>query len=546
MSPPASSIVLVGLSGSGKSTLGPRLAAALDRPFVDTDDLIVRTAGRAIPDIFRVEGEAAFRAREAAAVAEALAGPPAVVSLGGGAILHPTTRVRCAGQVLLWLEAPPAVLARRVAPMGAAPDRPLLHGDPAARLAELLAQRRPYYAQAHLRLDASASPDVVLAAALAALDGYAPPAAHTLTVRTAAVPLRDHYDVISGRGVLGQLGALARARLNARRAFVITDSVAWPLLGALAEEALRCADLPWHVLPIPAGEANKTTAEAERLWGRLAKLGAERADPIIAVGGGVVGDLAGFVAATYVRGVPFVQVPTTLLAQVDSSIGGKVAVDHPLAKNIIGAFKAPDFVLVDTALLASLPPVQVSAGLAEVLKHGVVFDPALFEQLERGAEELRDLQPDQMLDAVRRNLAIKARVVEEDEFEHGPRMLLNYGHTLGHAIEAAAGYDRYLHGQAVSLGMVAEGWMAVQLGLLANADFARVERTLARLGLPIRAEGLDAEAVLAATRRDKKVRQGRLTWVLPTRLGEATRTTDVPPALAERALAYLASAALEG
>jgi len=283
-------------------------------------------------------------------------------------------------------------------------------------------------------------------------------------------------------------------------------------------------------------------AHAEQLWTWLAEQGAERRDPVIAFGGGVTGDLTGFVAACYLRGVPFVQIPTTLLAQVDSSIGGKVAVDHALAKNMIGAFKAPELVVVDTALLASLPPEQVAAGWAEVLKHGVILDAGLFGLMEDQAEQLNDLAPQLTLDVVRRSLAIKARVVEEDEFEQGTRMLLNYGHTLGQAIEAATGYRRYLHGHAVSLGMVAAGWIAVQLGLLPEPDLRRIEGVLPRLRLPVRLSGVDPEAVLAAMQRDKKVRQGRNIWVLPRRIGEAVRTAEVPEALAARALTYLGRA----
>jgi shikimate kinase/3-dehydroquinate synthase len=477
----------------------------------------------------------------------ALAGPPSVISLGGGALLHPTTRVRAAGQCLIWLDADPGVLARRVAPQGEARGRPLLAGsDPVARLRELADQRRPLYAQAHIRLEASQPAEAVVRAAKEAIGRFAAPDSHTLTIRTSAAPPRTRYDVVSGRGILAQLVPLLRERLAARRAFVISNPVVWGLAGdMLRDAAVEGLELA-AVEQVPDGEASKSTATADRLWTWLAKQRAERGDPLIAFGGGVTGDLAGFVAATYLRGVPFVQVPTTLLAQVDSSIGGKVAVDHPLAKNIIGAFKAPELVLVDTALLAGLPPRQIANGWAEVLKHGVILDAALFDLMEADTEQFNTLAPDLTLAAIRRSLAIKARVVEEDEFEQGSRMLLNYGHTLGHAIEAAAGYGRLLHGEAVSLGMVAEGWMAVQLGLLAEQDFRRIAAALRRLHLPVHLTGIDAAAVLATMQRDKKVRQGRVTWVLPRRIGEAVRTTEVPPELAGRALAYLEEAARAG
>jgi 3-dehydroquinate synthase len=536
-------LVLVGLSGSGKSTIGRLLARQLERPFIDTDDALARRAGRSIPQIFASEGEQHFRELEAAEVRTALASPPAVVSLGGGALLQPLTRIRCAQHCLVWLDAPPSVLARRVAPRGDARGRPLLADvDPATRLSELLAQRRAQYAQAHIRLDAAQSTDAVVRAAYEAFARYVAPSTQTLTITTSATAQRRSYDVVSGRGILQRLPALLRERLPARRAFVVSSNVVWPLAGDVLLEALAKELVVPAIEQVDDGEAGKSTAGADRLWTWLAEHGAERGDPLIAFGGGVTGDLAGFVAATYLRGVPFVQIPTTLLAQVDSSIGGKVAVDHPLAKNMIGAFKTADLVVVDTALLASLPAAQVANGWAEVLKHGVILDAELFDLMEAEAERFNDLDPDLTLDAVRRSLAIKARVVEEDEFEQGPRMLLNYGHTLGHAIEAAAGYGRLLHGEAVSLGMVAAGWIAMRLGLFPEADFRRVEGALQRLRLPVRLAGINAAAVLATMQRDKKVRQGRVTWVLPRRIGEAIRTADVPPELAVQALAYLQEA----
>lgn len=537
-------ILLVGLSGSGKSTVGRLLARQLGRPYIDTDDALARRAGRSIPAIFAAEGEQHFRQLEAAEVRTALAGPPSVISLGGGALLHPATRIHAADQCLIWLDADPTVLARRVAPQGEARGRPLLAGaDPVGRLRELADQRRSLYAQAHIRLEASQPVEAVVRAAKEAVARFAAPAVHTLTIPTTAAPPRTRYDVVSGRGILAQLVPLLRERLAACRAFVISNPVVWRVAGDLLRDAAAGELDLAAVEQVPDGEASKSTAMADQLWTWLAQQGAERGDPLIAFGGGVTGDLAGFVAATYLRGVPFVQIPTTLLAQVDSSIGGKVAVDHPLAKNIIGAFKAPDLVLVDTALLAGLPPRQIANGWAEVLKHGVILDAALFDLMEADTEQFTTLAPDLTLTAIRRSLAIKARVVEEDEFEQGTRMLLNYGHTLGHAIEAAAGYGRLLHGEAVSLGMVAEGWMAVQLGLLAERDFQRIVGALERLQLPIHLAGIDTATVLATMQRDKKVRQGRVTWVLPRRIGEALRTTEVPPGLAGQALAYLEAAA---
>ncbi len=535
-------IILTGLSGSGKSTIGRRLARHFQLPLVDVDREIEAVEGASIPAIFSTKGEEAFREIEASLIRAAIQGPQAVISLGGGAVLHPTTRILCAGHRMIWLHADFATLARRVAPRGTSTSRPLLAGStPDDRLRALYDQRRPHYAQAHIHLNSSGPLDQVAGTAVAALAALPPSQAQHLAIRT-STGQGATYDVLTGRGILKDLGSLLAPRVRSRRIFAVSDSAVWPIAGSLLMNALTRHGFTVHSEVVPSGEQSKTPALASRLWTWLAENAAERHETLLAFGGGVVGDLGGFVAATYLRGMPLVQVPTTLLSQVDSSIGGKVAVDHPIAKNLIGAFKTPDVVLVDTALLTSLPPRQVANGWAEVLKHGVILDAELFALMEREAAALSHLSPDLTLETVRRSLAIKASVVQEDEFEQGPRMLLNYGHTLGHAIEAAAGFSALLHGEAVSLGMVAAAWMSTRLGMLPAREFERIEHALVRLNLPVRWQGLDTASVLQAMQRDKKVRSGRPTWVLPTRIGAAVRTAEVPPDLAEQALQYVGRA----
>ncbi len=344
------------------------------------------------------------------------------------------------------------------------------------------------------------------------------------------------YPVVVGAGVLARLpDELAAVGLRGRL-WLIADEAVYARYGASIETTLRAAGHEVQSRTLPPGEASKTLGQAEALYDWLLAGRVERRDAILAVGGGVVGDLAGFVAATILRGIAFVQVPTTLLAQVDASIGGKVAVDHPRGKNLIGAFHQPSLVLADTATLATLPPRELAAGWAEVIKTGVILDGALFEALERDAEALLALAPGPTEAAICRCMELKAQVVGEDEREGDRRAILNYGHTVGHGIEAATGYGRYLHGEAVAIGLGAAAHIAVGMGLLGPEIAARQTALVARFGLPTRASGVDRAALRAAMERDKKAQAGRLAWVLPTRLGAAEVRRDVPDALVDSAL----------
>ncbi|MCL5946521.1 MAG: 3-dehydroquinate synthase [Chloroflexi bacterium] len=532
-------IVLTGLSGTGKTTVGRLLAEKLRRAFVDTDEHIERREGCTIATLFEARGERHFRHVEEDAVREALAGPPAVISLGGGAILSPRTRVRIAAEHTIWLQCSIPVLVARTLEEGGGTRRPLLRGATLEeRCEQLLREREPLYAQCQFHVCADGAPEAVVDQIVGLL-AAASTARAEFTITARAHPQHPEYRVIVGRGILGELPGLVEGYHPTSRAFLIADQEVWQLLEAIVVDVWATSPATLHATAFPAGEASKTIETASGLWTWLAEQRAERHEPVVALGGGVVGDTAGFVAATYMRGVPLLQIPTTLLAQVDSSIGGKVAIDHPLAKNLIGSFKAPDTVLVDTALLASLPARQISNGWAEVLKHGVVFDEELFSAMERDALALRRLRSDLTFATVYRSLQIKAAVIQEDEFEQGVRMLLNLGHTLGHAIEAAAGYGNLLHGEAISLGMVGEGWMAVRLGMFRERDLQRLEQALERLGLPIRLERVDHEHVRQAVLSDKKVRQGRATWILPVRIGEAKIVHDVDFGLVNGAIHYL-------
>jgi len=330
------------------------------------------------------------------------------------------------------------------------------------------------------------------------------------------------YQIMIGSGLLPEVGELVGDLVPGRRALVVSDETVFGLYGGTLEDSLKGAGFEVEAALVPPGEEHKTLAWTGQLYERAFEAGLDRFCPVIALGGGVVGDLAGFAAATYMRGVPFVQLPTTLLAQVDSSVGGKVAVNHPRGKNAIGAFYQPVLVASDVDTLASLPARQVRSGLAEVIKYGVIWDEKFFAWLEENVDRLLNKEVETMVHAVSESCRIKAQVVEEDETERGLRAILNFGHTVGHALEAAAGYGTYTHGEAVAAGMAAEARLALKSGLLAPRDYRRLIALLKRAGLPAELPGgVSPERIVSYMWRDKKVKGGRLTFVLPSRIGKA-------------------------
>ncbi len=354
------------------------------------------------------------------------------------------------------------------------------------------------------------------------------------TVRVALGP-RGYDIVITTADAVG-IGPFARQRCPGTRAFVVADQNTRPHADAAAA-ALAAGGFTTDTAILPPGESQKSLDSASRLYDRLADIAADRKTLVVAAGGGVVGDLAGFVAATYNRGLPLLMVPTTLLAMVDSSVGGKVAVNHAKGKNLIGAFHQPVGVWVDTAVLATLPEREYRSGLAEVVKYGVILDPELFGYLETNADELRDRAAEAVRHVVTRSCRLKADVVEKDEREEtGLRAVLNFGHTFAHAFEAVAGYGTLLHGEAVAMGMVCASRLAEARGLVPAGFTLRLQRLLVRLRLPARAERWPADDLLAVMRTDKKALAGRLRFVLPKRLGEVALFDDVDEGEVRRTL----------
>lgn len=351
------------------------------------------------------------------------------------------------------------------------------------------------------------------------------------------------YSIFIEQALLPKVGALIRQHLpKAARALVITDDRVGPRYAATLLQGLEQAGVVSRVATFPAGESSKSLAVAGQLYSECVEAGLERSSVIVALGGGVVGDLAGFVAATYLRGLPFVQVPTTLLAQVDSSVGGKTGVDLPAGKNLVGAFHQPTLVAADLDVLRTLPQREVNAGMAEVVKHAIIRDPALLSYLEDEVEAVTRLDPVVMERVVARNCEIKAAVVGADERESGLRAILNFGHTIGHAVEALLGYSGWLHGECVAVGMMGALALSQEAGVLRDrALCVRLEHLLVRLGLPFRLPPSVGLADLAPLmQRDKKVESGRIRWVLVREAGDVVVTPDISPESLEQALRRIA------
>ena len=499
---------IYGPPGSGKTSLAQRLGGLLDLPSIDLDEQIEAVAGMNIPDIFSAEGERGFRARELAALQETVNGGSGVVALGGGALLDPACRdlAERSGTVLC-LSAAREVLLERLALE--ASTRPLLGGGPGwrERLDWLLAVRAAHYASFPLRLDTST------------LDLET--AAHEAQIRLGAWRISGMgagYDVrvaAGGIGGLDSLGEMLRARgLNGPVALVSDSNVA-PLYAPRVKTSLESCGYAVQVVTLDAGEAHKTVGAVSGLWEAFLSAGLERGSTVVALGGGVTGDLAGFAAATYLRGVRWVAVPTTLLAMADASLGGKTGADLPQGKNLVGAFHPPALVLADPRVLASLPEGEQRSGMAEVVKHGILADAALFERCERGW----DAAAADWDEVVRRAVAVKAAFIQADPYEKGIRAALNLGHTVGHAVELASGF-RLRHGEAVAIGLVVEARLAEEQGIAEAGLAQRIEACLRGLGLPtVIPAWIDGEVFLRALKVDKKNAAGQVRFAFPERIG---------------------------
>lgn len=512
-------LVVVGLPGSGKTAIGRRVAARHGAAFVDLDEEIERASGERIPEIFEHEGEAGFRTRERAAI-EALGAPDEsakltrVIAPGGGAIVDPRNRWRLfRGRRVVWLDVRPEVVAQRL--RRSPTVRPLVAGrDPMGAVRDLAAARARFYG-AGVRVAGVAEMQSVVDAVDTVV--RAPASAGTVLLRAETRLGR----LVVGDALLAPEVDAALRELGARRAIVVSEPGAWGAVGSKLASELEGLGWGAERVLLPQGEDAKRFSIVEAAASELARLRVERTEPLLAVGGGALGDTAGFLAATYLRGVPYIQVPTTLVAQLDSSIGGKTGVDLPEGKNLLGAFHQPAAIVADVSVLASLDVRQRRAALAEAVKMAALGDERLFQTLELAGPTIAlgdtsATESGALAEVVERAAWAKVEVVLADEKEAGARMALNLGHSLGHAIEAAAGFGGLLHGEAIGYGLRAAARLGTARSVTPPERAARIEALLDRLELGVAPLELGIETVLQHLATDKKHAAGSLRWVLPT------------------------------
>lgn len=497
-------VILTGFMGTGKSSVGQEVARRLGREFVDMDALIEDREGLTIDEVFRQKGEAHFRRLEAALCRELAARPGRtegrteqdkglVIATGGGALVPRANRdiLDASGPVVCLTATTDEILRR----LEAVADRPLLEvPDRRAEIEALLEERAEAYRDIPLQVDTTGAPLAQVVNQVLSI---------VSTPRTRVMEVQHPggaYHILLGRGLIARVGSLLQEQGLGGQAALVTNSTVGDLYASPVLESLATAGFVTAVCSVADGEEHKTLDTVRWLYDRFIEEGLDRRSTVLALGGGVTGDMAGFAAATYLRGVRFVQVPTTLLAMVDSSAGGKVAVDHPRGKNLIGAFKQPALVIADPDTLSTLPPRELANGLAEAIKTGLIGDPELFEQIE-------EYGPFPIAWVIERALRVKVGIVEADPYEVGKRATLNLGHTFGHALEQLSNYE-LSHGEAVGIGLVAAARLSARMGICDSSLPARVEKVLALSGLPVRYQDFSPVQVWEAMATDKK-RQGK-------------------------------------
>jgi shikimate kinase/3-dehydroquinate synthase len=530
-------IVLVGLPGSGKSTVGRRVAELLRKPFLDLDEMVTRMTGRTPADLITRDGEYALRAVDRRAVDEATQVTGAVIATGGGSVLDPLNRWRLMEHgVRIRLDAPVEVLARRL--VNDTVTRPLLGTDIEAGLGRAAASREAVYLAADHAVDSAADVDAV---------------AQQVIEASLGIPLdeiwRTLYDgqfarhhtlgpergrIVMGAGLEGPYLRLALETFGGQQPAAVADRRAIAAHPSLVDAIGRS-----RVCELDGGEAAKDFRHLEELLAWLSDIGAERLDPLVVIGGGTIGDLGGLAAALHQRGMPLVSVPTTWLAQADSAVGGKVAINLPGAKNGVGAFWPAWLTISDVHMFESLPAERRRDGIAECLKCGLIGDPELWDLVEtRGAAAVAGRDPAAAYAMTERAARLKLAIVDEDPHERGRRRELNLGHTLGHALEIESGYA-LAHGDAVALGLRAVGAIAETRGAEPGLG-DRIDTVLESIGFPLR-RAFDRSVVVASLRSDKKRRQGVLRWILPIAVGRLEEVDDVTPRELELALDRIAA-----
>lgn len=508
-------IFLYGPPGTGKSTIGKKLAQNLKLPFIDLDRAIETNAGMSIAQIMEQQGESTFRDLETAALRDTLNEKESVVALGGGALLRDENRILAEsnGQIILLMAELATLLERLHYESG---HRPLLTGDLREKLSSLLAKRGEHYHSF---------------ASLINVDGKM---AEQNTRQVQRVLGRHHlsamgeYDAIVRSNGIGQLGEMLKSH-GLQNPIVVTDENVAKFHAENAAASLRSSGFDSKVLITPSGEAHKNLETITQLWHGFLEAGLDRKSTVIALGGGVIGDMSGFAASTYMRGIAWVGVPTTLLSMVDASLGGKTGFDLPEGKNLIGAFYPPKLVLADPQMLSTLPEAELISGMAEVVKHGIISDPELFNLCSQGLSWVKN----NLEEVVKRAMAVKIKVIEEDPYEKGIRAALNLGHTVGHAVELVSKFT-LRHGEAIAIGTVAEAKYSAQIGLAGKGLVEAVSESFKSLGLPVQIpDQMPREEILRAMRVDKKKTAKAIRFALPVDIGkvELVDVTDLESVL---------------
>jgi 3-dehydroquinate synthase len=510
-------IFLYGPSGVGKTTVGKILAGSLNLPFIDSDRVIESDAGLPIPELMEKQGEPRLRDVETAALKQIVKDRESVVALGGGALLREENRslIENNGKVVL-LKAAPSTLLERL--QSDSHQRPLLSGDLTTRLTSYLKSRAEHYDSFPWKVHVD--------------DKTVEQAAHQIQVILGRYHLSamGEYDALVQNGGIEDLGDSLKSR-SLGGPVVLTDENVSGFHAESIVSSLREVGFTPKVIVIPAGEAHKNLETVQTLWREFLAAGLDRKSTVVALGGGAIGDLAGFAASTFMRGVNWVVVPTTLLAMVDASLGGKTVFDLPEGKNLIGSFYPPKLVVADPRLLDTLPEAELISGLAEVVKHGIISDPELFLLCTRGLDWVKKNREE----VVKRAVAVKIKIIEEDPYERGFRAVLNLGHTVGHAVELVSGF-RLRHGEAVSIGMVAEARLAERLTVAGKGLTEAIRAPLSQLGLPVRIpKNLSQQEIIRAMKVDKKKSNGVVRFALPVEIGkvELVEVRDLELALEE-------------
>ncbi len=511
-------LVLTGFMGAGKTSVGHVVAQKLGREFVDMDVVLEDEEKMPISKIFETRGEAYFRAREAELCARLSLRRNLVIATGGGALVNSINRDQFKDAFVICLDATPDEIYRRLKGQG---NRPLLATpNPQQRIIELMSARRDAYAQVEWHLDTTGKSIAQVADEIV---GLLVPRRIAVTAPEIACP------IFVGAGLLGRVGQLIHLSTESfsPRCAIISNPKVIRLHSGPVVESLKARNFEPYVIEIPDSEKSKNLETVRTIYDQLIDAGLDRQSIIFAMGGGVIGDVAGFVAATFLRGISLVQMPTTLLAMVDASIGGKVAVDHPRGKNLVGAFKQPYAVITDTDALSTLPEEELHSGMAEVVKHGIIGDVGLFEMLERDPKS--SPVPTQGRQSwITRAMQVKIDIVAQDPLEQGERGKLNLGHTFGHAFELLSDYQLQ-HGEAVAIGIVCAARLALLRKLCSNDTARRIEALLHAIDLPTRVPAqMSTEAVLSAMQMDKKRIGSRLRFVLPRELGDVVIVDDIP------------------